>query len=177
MSIVELIHPTELFRDSYRDLVADFTNSGEPFVPFVLGFENHDFDAFLHRLDSCARGIGVPGSFVAHSTFWLVADRATVVGVSNIRHSLTAALRREGGHIGFGIRPGARRRGLGTTILKLSLDQAQDLGLNRALLTCAKTNVGSARTIVQNGGLLESEEHLLDRGETVQRYWIELGNR
>ena len=177
MSLVELIQPTALFRDSYRDLVADFTNSGEPFVPFVLGFENHDFDAFLHRLDSCTRGIGVPSSFVAHSTFWLVADRATVVGVSNIRHSLTDALRREGGHIGFGIRPSARRQGLGTAILKRSLDQADVLGITCALLTCAKTNIASAKTIVRNRGILESEEHLPDRGETVQRYWIELGNR
>ena len=99
-----------------------------------------------------------------------------VVGVSNIRHSLTAALRREGGNIGYGIRPSARRRGFGATILRKSLDRAGALGLSRVLVTCAKSNVGSVKAILRNGGILESEEYLADRGELVQRYWIESGS-
>ena len=107
-----LVRPSARFRDSYRGLVSEFVGAGETLIPFTLAFAHDDFDEFLSRLDSCARGIDLPEGFVAHSTFWLVRDQAEVTGVSNIRHSLTVALRREGGGIGYGIRPSARRQSL-----------------------------------------------------------------
>jgi predicted acetyltransferase len=173
---IELLRPSTAFRDSYRGLVAEFLSAGEKLVPFTLAFEHHDFDAFLYRLNACAQGIELPDGFVPHSTFWLVRDESEVVGVSNIRHSLTPALRREGGNIGYGIRPSARRRGLGIAILRQSLDRAVELGLTQVLLTCGKQNVASAKSITRNGGILDSEEYLPDRGEIVQRYWIANGS-
>lgn len=173
---LELVRPSAMLRDSYRGLVAELIAAGEKFVPFTLAFEHDDFDAFLNRLDACARGIDLPDGFVAHSTYWLVRGQTEVVGVSNIRHSLTAALRREGGNIGFGIRPSARRRGLGTAILRESLVRAAELGITRVLVTCGKGNVGSAKSITRNGGILDSEECVPSRGEIVQRYWIENGS-
>lgn len=169
---LELVHPSSTLRDSYRALIAEFVANGDALVPFTLAFENADFDAFLSRLSDCAVGVGVPDGFVAHSTFWLVRDGKEVVGVSNIRHALTPALLREGGSIGYGIRPTARRQGLGVAILRLSVLRAVELGLTRVLVTCGKQNVASARTILRNGGVLESEEYLAERGEVVQRYWI-----
>jgi predicted acetyltransferase/uncharacterized protein YhfF len=170
---LELVRPSEGYCDSYRGLVAEFVAAGEPFVPFTLAFDATDFAAFLAKLDDCSLGLGIPEGFVAHSTFWLVRNQTEVVGVSNIRHSLTPALRREGGNIGYGIRPSARRQGLGVVILRNSLRRAAELGLTRVLVTCGKHNVASARTIVGNGGVLESEEYLASRDEVVQRYWID----
>lgn len=169
---LELVHPNAHLCDSYRSLVDEFVASGDSLVPFTLAFENTDFDAFLSKLNDCATGVGVPQGFVAHSTFWLVRDRTEVVGVSNIRHSLTPALRREGGCIGYGIRPTSRRQGLGVVILRESLRRAAELGLSRVLVTCGKQNVASARAIMRNGGVLETEEYLVDHDEVVQRYWI-----
>jgi len=177
MHDVELVRPSAELRDSYRNLVAEVAAAGEKFVPFVLAFDHRDFDAFLRRLDDCAHGIDLPPGFVAHSTHWLVHDRTEVVGVSNIRHALTPALRREGGHVGYGIRPGARRRGFGTAILRETLRCARELGIAPVLVTCAKANVGSAKSILHNGGRLDSEEYIPDRNEIVQRYWIENGPR
>lgn len=172
MSALVLVPPSAHLCDSYRELVHEFVAHGNPLVPFTLTFDNTDFDAFLAKLADCAKGVGVPDGFVAHSTFWLVRDWTEVVGVSNIRHSLTPALLREGGSIGYSIRPTARGQGLGTAILRLSLLRASALGVERALITCAKQNVASAAVIERNGGVLESEEFLPDRGEVVQRYWI-----
>ena len=171
-TVPELVEPSAQFCDSYREFVAEIVASGEKLVPFVLAFEHADFDAFLSKLADCSRGVGLPSGFVPHSTYWLIHKGTEVVGVSNIRHALTEALHRDGGNIGYGIRPTARRSGFGTTILRQSLARAARLGLRRVLLTCSKTNVGSIKVIRRNGGLLESEEFLLDRGETVQRYWL-----
>lgn len=172
MSALMLVPPSAHLRDSYRALVAEFVAYGNALVPFTLSFDHTDFDAFLARLADCAKGVGVPEGFVAHSTFWLVRDWTEVVGVSNIRHALTPGLLREGGHIGYGIRPTARREGMGTAILRLSLLQAAHLGVERTLVTCGKSNTASAGVIVRNGGVLESEEYVDSRGEVVQRYWI-----
>ena len=129
----------------------------------------------LSRLADCAQGIGLPDGFVPHSTFWLV-ENGDVVGAANIRHALTPALRVEGGNIGYGIRPSARGRGLGTVVLRLAIDRARQLGLSEVLVTCGKNNVASARIIRLNGGVLGSEEYLDSRGEVIQRYLIPMSD-
>jgi predicted acetyltransferase len=172
--IPALVSPDVVYRESYRGLVAEFLEKGEKPVPFVLSFEHVDFDGMLARLVDCSRGIGLPTGFVPHTTYWLVDQRNNVVGVSNIRHALTPALHREGGNIGYGVRPSARGRGLGTELLRQSLLRARDIGLDKALLTCGKTNYASVKVILSNGGVLESEEFLPDRAEVVQRYSIQI---
>lgn len=171
-SRLDLVVPDARFRDSYRGLVAEFAAAGEKLVPFVLAFDHNDFDAMLARLDGCSRGLGLPDGFVPHSTFWLVEDGTHVVGVSNIRHRLTPSLLREGGHIGYGIRPSARGRRLGAEILRRSLQRARELGIRDVLVTCGAENLASAGVIRRNGGVLESEAFLAERNEIVQRYWI-----
>lgn len=95
-----------------------------------------------------------------------------MVAVSNLRHELTEGLRREGGHIGYGVRPSARHRGHATRILQETLARAAARGITEVLLTCDKANVGSARTIMNAGGLLVSEELLPGRDDATQRYII-----
>lgn len=157
---------------SYRGLVEEFRQQEEKLVPFTLEYPSGDADALVARFERDRRGIDLPAGFVPHSTFWLVQD-AQVLGVSNLRHSLTPFLLREGGNIGYGIRPSARRNGFGREILRLTLPKARELGLTRVLVTCGKPNLGSARIILDNGGILESEEFSVERDEVVQRYWIE----
>ena len=169
---IDLVVPDARLGDSYRGLVAEFKAAGEDLVPFVLAFDASDVGALLARLDDCAHGIGLPDGFVPHSTFWLVEDGARVVGVSNVRHALTSFLLREGGHVGYGIRPSARGRGLGNEILRQALRRARDLGIRDVLVTCGAGNLTSARVIRHNGGVLESEAFLPERDEIVQRYWI-----
>ena len=145
-------------------------------MPFTLSFQYEPFDALLKKLSDNAEGVGIPEGFVANSSYWLVDDEAGIVGVSNLRHVLTPALRLEGGHIGYGIRPSLRRRGYGVEILRHSLAKAAALGLKRVLLTCGKDNIGSVRVILANGGKLESEEFHPPRNEVLQRYWIDLAH-
>ena len=168
-----LVAPSPAWKDSYRALVAEFKAKGEELIPFPLSFPNENFEAFVAQLSAAAHGIGIPADFVPNSTFWLL-DGSAVVGVSNLRHRLTPKLLEEGGHVGYGIRPSARGRGLGKAILALTLREAARRGIDRALLTCAKANAASAAVIAANGGELESESFVERRGEFVQRWWIEV---
>lgn len=158
--------------DSYRQLLRELIVRGEPLIPFVLQFPSDDARALVEKLAACARGEGLPQGFVPHSTYWIVDASGEVLGVSNLRHRLTDSLRREGGHIGYGVRPSARRRGVATELLRQTLERAHALGIAEALLTCAKENEGSVRTILRNGGRFDSEEFIAARGEIVQRYRV-----
>ncbi|MED4162879.1 GNAT family N-acetyltransferase, partial [Halalkalibacterium halodurans] len=77
------------------------------------------------------------------------------------------------GHIGYGIRPSERGKGYATLMLKLGLEKAAALGLEKVLITCDKENLPSARTIQRNVGVLDSEV-VDERGIAIQRYWIKL---
>ena len=104
-----------------------------------------------------------------HCTYrWIVAD-GQVLGAIALRHEFSDFVRRAG-HIGYGIRPSARRRGLATWALGLMLDEARAIGLDRVLIVCEAGNVASARTIEHHGGILEQT----GRTGAWRRYWITL---
>ena len=166
-----LIDPDVRYEQAFLEMIAEWKDAGEKLVPWVLDLDSSDFEKYVRELEGYAQGIGIKEGKVPHSTFWLV-DEGNILGVVNFRHQLNEKLLILAGHIGYGVRPSARRKGYATLILKLTLEKAKARGLEKVLLTCDKENIASARTILKNGGVLENEG-LVD-GEMVQRYWIEL---
>jgi predicted acetyltransferase len=56
-------------------------------------------------------------------------------------------------------------------MIRLALDECKKLGIGKVLIVCDKDNVGSAKSIIKNGGVLENE--IVDSdGNIEQRYWI-----
>lgn len=103
--------------------------------------------------------------FVPATTLWWV-DGSDYLGRLAIRHRLTPALRDQGGHIGYDIRPSARRRGHATAMLAAALPRIRDLGIDPALITCNVDNVASRKVIEANGGVFEDQ-----RGMKL-RFWV-----
>ncbi|MDR6415663.1 GNAT family N-acetyltransferase [Pseudarthrobacter sulfonivorans] len=97
---------------------------------------------------------------------WIVED-GTFLGSLAIRHELNGFLLDQGGHIGYSVRPSARRRGHASAALAAALPIARQLGITRALVTCDDTNAGSRATIEKNGGVYE------DTRNGKRRYWID----
>ena len=97
----------------------------------------------VQELLDAHNGINLPDSWVPDSTYWLVTDHNRIVGVVNIRHSLTEHLFNAGGHIGYGIRPSERRKGYATKLLALSLEKAKQLNITKALIVCDEVNTAS----------------------------------
>ncbi|MBR4428865.1 MAG: GNAT family N-acetyltransferase, partial [Clostridia bacterium] len=136
---------TEMLDEWKHDQEVNHTNHS----PWAI-FKNdwHDFEYYLEHLEckTAADGL-VPDSVF----FMLDEDRDRLLGAVNIRHYLSDALLKEGGHIGDGIRPSERRKGYATKMIRLALDECRKLGITRVLMTCEKTNIGSARSIINNG--------------------------
>lgn len=110
---------------------------------------------------------------VPDSTFFcLDEDRNIMVGAVNIRHYLNEALLLDGGHIGDGVRPSERRKGIATKMIGLALKECRKLGIDKVLMVCDKDNIGSAKSIINNGGVLENE--IVVDNIVEQRFWITL---
>ncbi|MFK0233587.1 GNAT family N-acetyltransferase [Streptomyces vinaceus] len=107
-----------------------------------------------------------------HATYWWITEGDTYLGAIDLRHYLNGFLLDAGGHIGYGIRPSARRRGLAGWALGAVLYEARLLGMDRVLLTCDPGNTGSVRTIERGGGVLEDVRETLVGPK--RRYWIDL---
>ncbi|MGW0433381.1 GNAT family N-acetyltransferase [Micromonospora sp. NPDC003197] len=101
---------------------------------------------------------------------WIVEDDRVLGGIALRHHSDDFVL--WAGHIGYGIRPSARRRGLAVWALGQMLHEARALGMDRLLAVCAVDNVASARTIERCGGIFESVQDT--RFGPARRYWFEL---
>ena len=169
---VSLIELSLAHADSFRSWAEEFSASGED--------RNHpqdlqDFPAFISRLEQGKQPEGLPEGIVPQTCYWLVDSDGRLLGETHLRHFLTPALEEEGGHIGYVIRPSERRKGYGTLILALALEKALARGLSRVLVTCDTENIGSARIIEKNGGILASRAISARSGKQISRYWIEIG--
>ena len=165
-------YKTQLF-EMLDEWTADIKNNNGNNSPWAI-FKNdyHDFDYYLDNLEVKETKDGM----VPDSTFFcLDLDRNIFVGAVNIRHYLNEGLLKTGGHIGDGIRPSERRKGYASAMIDLALDECKKLGIDKVLMCCDKDNIGSAKSIINNGGILENE--IEEDGVIEQRYWIDISNR
>jgi predicted acetyltransferase len=172
-----LTSPDVRFHESFLHAVAEFADSDmDPATLLTQEIEQYaekwreptGFAAYVEMLRAEVERPRRP-DWVPMTTLWYVEDD-TFLGRLAIRHRLTPFLLELGGHIGYDIRPGARLRGHATAMLRDALPVCRDLGIDRALVTCDTTNVGSRKVIEANGGEFEDE-----RGGKL-RYWIRTGD-
>ena len=142
--------------------------------PFLLDLRpGEPWAAYLKRLELLRTSAHNVGGWVP-ATFLVAEVAGQLVGRTSIRHSLSPWLERWGGHIGYGVRPGFRRRGYATEILRQSLVIAQGLGVDKALITCDESNIASAVVIERCGGVLEGTVPGEGGSPAKRRYWARL---
>ena len=172
----ELISPDARLRQSFalalREFMAegrgregDHSAIGRYLREGAYELDDEGFGRFVdgvraERLEETPR----PEGYVPDTELWW-AEGDEFLGRIGIRHRLTPTLLEMGGHIGYDVRPSARRRGHATEMLRQALTVAHELGIDPALITCDVDNVGSRIVIERNGGVLEDER----RGKL--RFW------
>ena len=172
---LKLVKLTPVYKEQLFDMMEEWTQdirehhtNTSPWMIFRNDF--HDFDYYLENLEVKEE---TPEGRVPDTTlFCLDEERNIFVGAVNIRHYLNEGLLATGGHIGDGIRPTERRKGCATAMIALALEECRKLGIPRVLMCCDRDNIGSAKSIQRNGGVLENEVE--EDGVPVQRYWIDL---
>ena len=167
----ELILPTTRLHDAFVECLAEW-GPGRHEDGFGLPEDAAPSSAewFAQWVDERLRHthpVGTPCPPQRHgSPRWIVEDGHVLGGIV-LRHRLDD----EAGHIGYGIRPSARRRGLASWALGEMLIEARAaLGADRVLVQCLADNAASARTIERCGGVLEG---IRDTAHgPMRRYWI-----
>lgn len=175
---MEFVFPGKEYEERACAYIQEFTNCGSQ----VNGSGALDrylatgkgYDAWLQKVRAAADIANVPAGFVPGFTyFYLREEDEKIIGMINLRLYLNDFLRREGGHIGYSIRPSERRRGYGTQMLKEALSFFFPLTGGPVIISCDRDNPASAGVIKNCGGVLEAEFYSENFGEIIQRYRID----
>ena len=172
---LELVFPREEHKEQVENYLKEHFENGEYHLNGVGGLDKiKDFEEWLHKIqDENVKEKVKEGRVQA--TLYLAIRKSDnrMIGTIQIRHELNEYLLNIGGHIGDGVRPSERRKGYATEMIRLALEKCKEIGLDRVLMTCNKDNIGSRKSIQNNGGILENET-LDEIGKELQRFWIEL---
>ncbi|MFK0402366.1 GNAT family N-acetyltransferase [Microbacterium sp. NPDC090225] len=174
---VQLVRPTTDLFDSWASAVAEFGDghvdgSGltAPVTP-----DRATLDELIESATRLADTTIAPPEDRVHNDLYWVVDGDEVVGFLSFRHALNAWLAEAGGHIGYSVRASRRREGIASAALRLGLERAREIGLDRVMVTCDIDNAGSYRTIEGAGGVLQDVSDQSERGMgLLRRYWIAL---
>lgn len=156
----------------YVDYITEWEATEEKIVPNAAKRDSMSFKELVTKWKEYESERMYEKGLVPSSMYFLIDNHNKIYGAIDIRHELNDYLLQYGGHIGYGIRPSQRRKGYASQMLTLALPIVKELGISKALITCDKNNTGSAKTIMNNGGILENE--VINGDEITQRYWIEL---
>lgn len=164
---VRLVKPSEEHFNQLKELKTDFINNNEPRIQGSGSVDKYDdLNEWLKSINDIEHG---KNEKLVPSTYYLVLSDEEVVGTICIRHYLTKDLEEFGGHIGYSIKPSARRKGFATEALRLILELYKDK-YDEILIMCEDDNIASNRTILANGGILINQIEKF--GLKINRYKI-----
>lgn len=167
--------PSVIYKDSFIQAVKEYheIDDDDRKDIYELNVEDvqNDFSSYIANVLSESEGKNLPEGYVPQTTYWLI-DKGEFIGRVSIRHTLTEHLLKDGGHIGYDIRPSKRNMGYGKRILELSLPKARELEIDKVLVTCNETNLASKKIIEANGGVFENAIETQEGKPKKLIYWI-----
>lgn len=153
-----LVEPNSIYKDSFQANVLSYKNDGEEFYYNLYKEALDDFDLYVDKLIGFSKGEGLKENWVSFSTFWLANSEDEILGVIRVRHKEIPL----NGHIGYDVPPRHRKNGYGKMMLKLSLKNSKELGLDEVIVTCEENNISSEKIIKSANGEflgLEKNDH------------------
>jgi predicted acetyltransferase len=167
---MELIFPEIGHKKAALDYRQEHFDAGETFMHGDGGLDSAEtYEEWLKKIKAAVTR--ETSEELVPATVYFGIEDGRIVGMLQIRHKLNARLLKTYGHIGYGVRPSERRKGYATRMLATALGICRDMGIDKVMVSCDKNNAGSARTIINNGGVLTSD-FIDGDGCVVQQYWI-----
>lgn len=173
---MKFVFPNGNYEEKAKDFIHEFYEY-ESEINGSGGLERYlekaSYDEWLQKVlaDMDLANI-LPGRVPALTYFYVRKEDDKIIGMINIRLALTDFLRKEGGHIGYSVRPTERGKHYASRMLKEALDFCKIIGLNDIFISCNKSNFASAGVIKNSGGILDKEFYSETFQQVIQRYII-----
>lgn len=131
-----------------------------------------DYKKWVDDNEDFKKGVNLPEGYVPGCTYFAVRESDNkIVGMINLRYGLNDYLKSiGGGHIGNSVRPTERKKGYGTKILSLGLENLYNLGIDVVHIGCADNNIASRKQIEKNGGIFY--ERKIKGDKTILEYTV-----
>lgn len=173
---MRLVFPTF----EYKDKAIQFINEFYEYDSEINGsggldryLEESTYEEWLKKVLADIDIANVLQSRVPALTYFYIREEDDkILGMINMRLALNEFLKREGGHIGYCIRPTERRKHYATDMLNDALKVFDTLGIKEIILTCDKSNIASAGVIKNCNGELVAEFYSDTFKEEIQKYVI-----
>ena len=153
------VHKAMMELDDWEFLLSDYV-------------QDEEFSQYINRVTSWKDEETVPEGRVA-STYLVAVIEGKIAGRLSIRHRLNDFLGLVGGHIGYGVAPEFRGKGVATYMLKYGLEFMKERGEEKVFISCHSENEASRRIIEKCGGEFAAlVPHPYENGELYRTYWI-----
>ena len=184
MNELELQLPTLHHKKAAENFKSEFLEKQEPVIYGSALFDQMEYEQWLTHNTNNRQESTVSIGWVPATTFFAVRKRdQKMIGMIDIRHNLEHEfLAQYGGHIGYSVRPSERKKGYATEILKMGIEYAKSLHIEKLMIACFSDNLPSIKTIVKCGGVLYETKPYTDRQlinipdseeKLVNIYWID----
>ncbi len=170
--MIALKRPIKEYETEALAFKHEFIENGETTINGSELLDRMDlYDEWLKSVTDNTSHDTVNPSWVVTDTYFAFDENDSIIGIIDLRHELNDFLK-DFGNSGYSVRPSERRKGYATDMLKLILERARQIGMDKLQLSVERSNEASVKTIIKNGG--KYERSFTFEGEEADVYIIDL---